>query len=78
MTARVLQSLRGFVRAYRSGAGRSSGRHKGHAIAKTIKHGTTINGVGTGSTTLGSIGEERRLNLMVEAAERYDSSFDER
>lgn len=70
----IVRNLKGFVRAFRTGAGSQPGRHKGHAIARTIKDGTTLCG-GNANTSMGNVATERREKLMVEAAERYDASF---
>ncbi len=73
----VWSNVRGFVRAFRADTGPQPGRHKGHAIARTIKHGTTLCG-GNANTGFGNVATQRRDDLMVEAAERYDASFNKR
>lgn len=73
----LLRQLRGFVRAFRSHEPQARVRHRGHAIAKTIKHGTTVIG-GNANGSLGNLGHQRREDMMVEASERYDASFDEK
>lgn len=72
----VWRNLVGFIRAFRAGAQPHPGRHRGHAIARTIKHGTTLCG-GNANTSFGNVAQERRERLMVEAADRYDASFDD-
>ena len=68
--------LRGFLRAFRANQGGPRFKHKGHAIARTIKHGTTVIG-GNANASLGNIGNSRREEMMVEASERYDASFED-
>lgn len=70
----IWSDVAGFVRAFRAGPGPGPGRHRGHAVARTLEHGTTLSG-GNANTAFGTIGQRRRENLMVEAADRYDSSF---
>ena len=70
----LLGQVRGFVRAFIRNDPAPSLRHRGHAIAKTIKHGTTVIG-GNVNASLGNIGNSRREEMMTEASERYDSSF---
>ncbi|MEL6984859.1 MAG: hypothetical protein AAFO29_20690 [Actinomycetota bacterium] len=71
------RNLTGFVRAFRSGAGERPGRHRGHALARTLKHGTTLCG-GNAVMNFGNVAAQRREDLMVDAAERYDASFDKK
>ncbi len=73
----VWRNIRGFVRAFRADVGSRPGRHRVHAIANTIKHGTTVCG-GNANTGFGNVATERRENLMVEAAERYVASWGHR
>ena len=71
----IRRHISGFVRAFRAGPGSRPGRHRGHALARTVKDGTTLCG-GNASTGLGTVANARRERLMVESAERYDASFD--
>ena len=71
----IRSQVRGFLRAFRAAKPGRRARHRGHAIARTLKHGTTIVG-GNANTSLGNIGNQRREELMIEAAERYDASFE--
>lgn len=73
----ILGQVRGFVRAFFRYEPGVSGRHRGHAIAKTIKHGTTVIG-GNVDGSMGNIGHSRREDMMTEASERYDASFEDK
>jgi hypothetical protein len=77
MHVSILSQLRGFVRAFLRYEPAASIRHRGHAIAKTIKHGTTVIG-GNVNASLGNVGHSRREEMMTEASERYDASFEEK
>ena len=70
----IRSQIRNFTRAFRRNKPSRGNRHQGHALARTIKHGTTVAG-GNANLSLGNVGTERRNNLMAESAERYDSSF---
>lgn len=72
----VLGQVRNFIRAFRNHRPESRQRHHGHAIARTFKHGTTVAG-GKGHAGMGLGNNTRRENLMSEAADRYDESFDD-
>lgn len=69
--------LRGFVRALRTGSGSKPRRHRGHALARTFKDGTTIAGANVPAAGLGAISNSRGDDLLAEASERYDASFDD-
>lgn len=71
----VFTQVRGFLRALIRHRPEPARRHRGHAIARTIKHGTTVIG-GNANGSLGNLGYGRREEMMVEASERYDDSFD--
>ena len=71
----IFSQIRGFIRAFLRNEPGASVRHRGHAIARTIKHGTTVIG-GNANASLGNIGHSRREEMMTEASERYDSSFE--
>lgn len=72
----VLDQVRGFLRAFRNHRPEPVRRHRGHALARTFKDGTTLNGTG-GSLGAGiGVGNNtRREDLLTEASERYDESF---
>lgn len=73
----IMSQVRGFVRAFSKYEPGTSVRHRGHAIARTIKHGTTVIG-GNVDGSLGNVGHSRREEMMTEASERYDASFEEK
>ncbi len=73
----IREQLRGFIRAFRTGAGSKPGRHRGHAIARTFRDGTTLAGGNAPGAGLGNVANNRSNDLFVEASERYDASFDE-
>ena len=77
MHVSLISQVRGFVRALFRYQPSDSARHRGHAIAKTIKHGTTVIG-GNANGSLGNIGHSRREEMMTEASERYDASFEDK
>lgn len=65
----VRRNLIRFLRAFRKGEKRR-GRHRGNAIARTFRDGTTV--------YQGRFpGRSRSEALMAEAAERYDASFED-
>lgn len=73
----IRDQIRGFVRAFRRGDTPRPGRHKGHAIARTFRDGTTISGNGAPGAGMGNVANSRSNDLFVEASERYDASFDD-
>jgi len=73
----IKSQLRGFIRAFRTDSGKKPGRHRGHALARTFKDGTTIAGGNVPSASMGSGVGQRQGDLFAEASERYDASFDE-
>lgn len=71
----IFGQVRHFVRAFIRFRPGPPQRHRGHAIARTIKRGTTIIG-GNVNGSLGNIGHSQREDMMVEASERYDDSLE--
>ncbi|MCP4966501.1 MAG: hypothetical protein GY926_14885 [bacterium] len=71
----IWRELRGFARALRRGAPSTQTRHRGHAIARTLKHGTTVIGANY-SGSMATTATQRHEEFMTEAAEGYDKSFD--
>ncbi len=70
----IFGQARRFVRAFIRYRPDPPQRHRGHALARTIKHGTTVIG-GNLNGSLGNIGHSQREDMMAEASERYDESF---
>lgn len=71
----VVHKLQYRIHVWRSSPVQRAPRHRGHALARTVRHGTAISRPNSGG--LGNLMSGQRMKLMAEAADDYDRSLDD-
>ena len=73
----IKQQIRGFLRAFRKDSGFSNRptRHKGHSLARALRHSTQVGG---GRAGIPRAGTEQQHKIVAESHERYNASLEKK